>query len=103
MWFLCTTIFFPVLLVQNHFEDIVFCAPSCEFTKNKLLSGTGSLRCVHGYNWSACTAIIDCVHGCKFNFGCVYTVIIQFYGGTKFSTGTGTQWFLKVTSSTTCS
>ena len=63
--------------------------------KKKLLSGTASLRCVHGYNWSACTAIIDCVHGC--NFGCVYTVIIQFYGGTKFSTGTGTQWFLKVT------
>ena len=25
------------------------------------------------------TAIIDCVHGC--NFGCVYTVIIEFYGG----------------------
>eukprot|EP01052_Picozoa_sp_SAG31_P004189 SAG31_NODE_172_length_21357_cov_7.616021_1_plen_57_part_00 len=33
MWFLCTTIFFPVLLAQNHFEDMEFCALSCEFTK----------------------------------------------------------------------
>ena len=30
--------------------------------------------------FDAYTAIIDCVHG--YNFGCVYTVIIQFYSGT---------------------
>ena len=92
MFFLCTAKCSSVFLAHNHFKDIEFCALSCEF-KKKLLSGTASLRRVHGYNWSACTAIIDCVHGC--NFGCVYTVIIQFYGGTKFSTGTSTQWFLK--------